>query len=110
MGSRQYEVPSLDDCLAALNHVNRRRVLLSLLDSETHTGGAVGLESLPLHSSESHPRVALQHVHLPKLTELGLVEADWERQTVRAGPQFEEIVSLLKLLDDNRQDIPGEWV
>ena len=54
-------------------------------------------------------KAELQHIHLPKLAEAGYIDWDAEIQTIRRGPNFNEIASLLRLIDDHRDDPPAGW-
>lgn len=51
-------------------------------------------------------KAELQHNHLPKLAEAGCIDWDAETQTIRRGPNFDEIALLLRLIDDHRDELP----
>ena len=97
-----------DDARAALGDVQRRRVLLALLDPDRDESSVVtdragaGLEVVG-------DGIAMRHTHLPKLAEHGLVEWDRETHEVRRGPDFVEIRPLLELLDDHADELPDGW-
>lgn len=93
-----------DRAFEALAADHRRRVLLALetRDSETDPltvpdGVANGLED------EDDLYRSLYHTHLPKLVELELVDWDVDQQSVRRGPQFEEVRPLLQFLIGDRE-------
>ncbi|WP_458210224.1 DUF7344 domain-containing protein [Haladaptatus sp. NG-SE-30] len=87
----------------------RRRAVLTVLDPD---GPPVALADLArqvaAHELDSTPdrivesprvqriHVSLYHVHIPKLTEAGVVSYNANRQTVAAGPEFDAVRSLLK--------------
>lgn len=101
---------SVDTMLEVLSHVQRRKLLLALLEENSQgvlSGDMVGSDSCGPALDES---VRMKHAHLPKLAEYGFIE--WHRETneVRKGEQFEEIRPLLELLDDHREKLPSDWV
>lgn len=90
-----------ETCLEALSHIERRRLLLALLNDASDGGCTIDLEE-PLDQSA-------HHVHLPKLETSGFISVDRRRHTVTTGPSFEEIRPLLELLDENRSQLPDGW-
>jgi len=54
-------------------------------------------------------RTALYHVHLPKLAEAGYIEWDADTHTIRRGPNFDEIVPLLRLMAEHEDELPAGW-
>ena len=101
---------SLDDCLDALGHVQRRRILLELLNDTSREDQTVALDNLYSNASDRSEQLSLRHAHLPKLEKMGFIDTDQQPQVVTTGPQFDEIRPLLELLDDNRGKIPDGWV
>mgnify|MGYP000220320029 CR=1 FL=1 len=93
---------SLDACFEALGDVERRRLLLALVN-ESSGDGAVALDQLYPDASD----VSLHHVHLPKLEALGFIDVDRQQGSVTEGPRLDEIRPLLELLDENRGQLPG---
>lgn len=88
---------SVDDVLAALSNVQRRKLLDSLLaDSPPDGETSVAVDD----------DVAMHHVHLPKLVDDGLVDWDEETNTVTRGPNFEDAAEILELLDENAGVLP----
>lgn len=100
---------ALDEVLDALAHSYRRHILLRLSKAELLDTDEFGRElengerSGPIHSQ-------LHHVHLPKLGGGGFV--DWDRQTgtVTRGRRFGEVVPLLDLVDEHRDELPDCWL
>jgi len=88
-----------------LSDVRRRQILVVLL--EASPGESVDLEEIP---TVSQARTETRHVHLPKLDDSGFV--DWDRDSghVSRGPAFEEGAPVVRLLHDNRADLPEGWV
>jgi len=122
----------LDDHLQLLADVQRRRVLVALLDrpagdgvdpvagvrgsaSVMANGDAAGVgsgvdTSRTGRTDEDHVWTELRHVHLPKLHAAGLV--DWNRDagTVARGRRFDEVAPLVRLLREHDDDLPGRVV
>lgn len=99
---------SLDEMLDALAHVQRRKLLTSLLEHnpQDDTPADVGDWS---DVTTAEREIEMAHHHLPKLEEQGYVE--WDRRThdVVKGPDFEEIRPLLELLVDHEDELPDDW-
>lgn len=104
--SEEVAAASFDECLDALGHVERRRVLLGLLHGGADAGG-VAFDRLDVAAAGGGLRPAMYHVHLPKLEQLGFVDADRDQEVVTRGVRFDGIRPLLELLDDNRERLPG---
>jgi len=102
-------VTSFDTCLDALRHVDRRRLLLALLNTE-EAALPIELDQLEYETAESNVLVSFHHNHLPKLEGQGFVDANPDHHSVTRGPRFEEIKPLLELLDTHRDRLPPDWV
>jgi predicted transcriptional regulator len=100
---------SFDDMLDVMSHIQRRKLLMALMDHNPQDDTL----SVPAGSEDvdSIERlVQMKHVHLPKLVDHGFVE--WNRDTheVTKGPNFDEIRPLLELLDDHKDELPQGWL
>lgn len=101
---------SLDRIFDALAHTYRRRILLFMSErSPRHLDGATLEDVATREEAVESSTVELRHVHLPKLADAGYIEWDRDEQTVRPGPNFETVASVVQLVDDHRDDLPGEW-
>lgn len=101
-------VVSFDQMLDALEALQRRRVLVALLeapDDSVHGISDFGAE--PGLESDS---TVMQHVHLPKLERYGFIDWDQDDRVVRAGDQFDEIEPFLELLCKNEDRLPSDWI
>ena len=98
-----------DDALDALADVQRRKLLLSLLDHnpQDDTPVVIGDSESEIEALES--LTAMNHVHLPRLVEYGFIEWDRANNEVTKGPDFAEIRPLLELLDDHAEELPEGW-
>ena len=100
---------SFDSCLEALGHVERRQLLLALLDDTSDGSRTVALDQLDSAGDDERMRVSLHHVHLPKLSDMGFIDTGQHQRSVTAGPRFTEIQPLLELLVDNQSHLPDGW-
>lgn len=101
---------SFDTALDALAHVQRRKLLVSLL-AHNPQDDAPAVVGQPGEESEALDRfVEMKHVHLPKLVEYGFIEWDQEADEVHKGPKFDEIRPLLDLLADHEDELPPGWL
>ena len=108
--SKEVTATSIEACLEALGHIERRRLLLALLNGTADGDQAVACDPLDADAVDKPRQLSMHHLHLPKLAESGFIDADRQQGSVTKGPQFEEIRPLLELLDDNRGQLPDGWV
>jgi hypothetical protein len=87
--------------LDALVDPERRRVLRELGDCSPEA--ALDVLSDGGRTDDHDARVAMSHVHLPKLAGEGFVDWDRGADTVTRGANFDEIEPLLDLLDVRRE-------
>jgi hypothetical protein len=101
-----------DEMFDALGAVQRRRVLVGLLESpDDSLRGLMDPGAEPGTETEfTGDTVSMTHVHLPKLEDYGFVDWDEDADVVQAGERFDEIEPLLGLLDENQELISNDWV
>lgn len=99
----------LDDCLDALRHIQRRRLLLAVLHN-SQDDDPVRLESAESDREDLERLIELNHVHLPKLEDAGFITWDRDANEVSTGPNFEEIRPLLELLASHADELPDGWL
>jgi hypothetical protein len=104
------ERPSSDEMIDTLGAIQRRKLLLSLLDHNSRDGPAVVPADIGSETGAGGRSGAIYHTHLPKLAEYGFIEWDRERSEVERGPNFDEIRPLLELLDEHEDELPTDWV
>ncbi|PSP79203.1 hypothetical protein BRC81_07005 [Halobacteriales archaeon QS_1_68_20] len=102
-------VTSFDTHLDALGHVDRRRLLLALLNAE-EAALPIEFDQLEHETAESDVLLSFYHNHLPKLEDRGFVDANLDQHSVTRGPRFDEIEPLLELLDTYQDRLPPDWV
>jgi hypothetical protein len=101
---------SFDDAMDALGDVQRRKLLLALLEHNPEND-APDLPSGSIGETDAvERRTMMKHVHMPKLDAYGFVEWDEDAHEVVKGENFVEIKPLLQLLDDNRNELPSGWL
>lgn len=84
---------SVDDILAAMSNVQRRKLLESLLTDSPPD------DTTPVVTVQ--PDIAMHHTHLPKLDDYGLINWDEDTNRVTRGPQFEAAEELLSHVADH---------
>ncbi|MDS0297884.1 hypothetical protein NDI76_03945 [Halogeometricum sp. S1BR25-6] len=95
----------------ALGDKTRRRVLVALLELPDADDTLRVPEDV--HEGDRDERkleTALYHNHLPLLEQAGYVRWDPDAGRVGVGDDFGEIRPVLRLLHDNRADLPDDWV
>jgi hypothetical protein len=88
---------SVDARLEVLAHPERRRLVEELLAAAPDAELPVVAGS---DADADRLRIAMHHVHVPKLVEQGVVERGVTPQHVRRGPAFDDIVTLLRAATD----------
>lgn len=101
--SRPATEGQLNDCMEALSNPYRRRLLFSLL---TDSSRGKPLNLLGDIDRPDDVRTQLTHSHLPKLEAMGFIERHRAAGEISPGPHWDEIVPLLRLIDDNRSNLP----
>jgi len=101
---------SSDDVLDALGDVQRRKLLVRLLDHNPQDDTPAVVADSEQDRDAMGRLVSMRHVHLPKLEEYGFVEWDQKTHEVRKGPNFEEIRPLLELLAAHPDELPDDWL
>ncbi|ELY63374.1 hypothetical protein C492_07030 [Natronococcus jeotgali DSM 18795] len=102
----------MDHLLDVLANKYRRRVLVALLehnpqdDHDPQIPDNVNYEAEDLESL----MINMRHTHLPKLEDARFIEWDRETNTVRKGPQFEDIRPLLELMENHADKFPDDWL
>lgn len=94
-------LPTLDQLFDALSHSSRRNVLLKL--SEHESTKRLGVDEL---SPDRGTRIGLYHIHLPKLSDIGIIEWKQGSDTFKRGTNFGNIEPMLGLLRDSHEG-PG---
>lgn len=103
---------SLDRVLGVLASKYRRRLLVALLehnpqdDDDPQIPDDVGIADEELDTL----MIQMNHVHLPKLEEAGLIEWDRDTDSIRKGPDFDQIRPLLELMRNHADELPDDWV
>lgn len=101
---------SFDDMVEALADIQRRNLLVALLEHNPQNDSPVGIADSGSEGAAVERLVTMNHVHLPKLVDYGFIHWDEESHEVRKGPNFDEIEPLLELLDDHEDELPPDWL
>lgn len=100
----------IDDALDALNHIQRRKLLIALLEHNPQNDSPIVLADNEDENTAIKELIEMNHVHLPKLVDYGFIEWDQENNEVSKGPAFDEICPLLELLDNHQDELPADWL
>ncbi|WP_436931998.1 DUF7344 domain-containing protein [Halosimplex halobium] len=101
---------SFDDMVDTLAHVQRRKLLVALLEHNPQDDTPVVIADSESESDAVERLVSMQHVHLPKLADYGFIEWNEDTHEVMKGPNFDEIRPLLELLDNHEDELPADWL
>jgi predicted transcriptional regulator len=104
------EASSFDDMVDALADVQRRKLLVALLQHNPQDDAPVVIADSDSETDAVERLVTMQHVHLPKLADYGFIEWNEESHEVTKGPKFDEIKPLLELLADHENELPADWL
>ncbi|MDG5778345.1 transcriptional regulator [Haloarculaceae archaeon H-GB2-1] len=104
------KVRSFDDMVDALADVQRRKLLVALLEHNPQDDAPVVIAGSESESDAVERLVTMQHVHLPKLADYGFIEWNRETHEVAKGPKFDEIRPLLELLENHEDELPADWL
>lgn len=110
MRMNEHPATSFDAQLDALGHVDRRRLLLALLEADIHNDLPVAIGQVEDDDAAHSVLLSMHHVHVPKLDRYGFVDANLDHHAVTTGPRFESIRPLLELLAANSDRWPDDWV
>ena len=103
-------ISSFDEMIDALASVQRRKLLIALLENNPQDDTPVVIGGCDTEADALGSLVSMYHVHLPKLVEYGFIEWNEETYEVIKGPKFNEIRPLLDLLDTHEDELPADWV
>lgn len=91
----------LDELLSCLANETRRRIIVALRAADSSE--RVDEQSLLTRATEQSA-IELQHVHLPMLDDVGLVEWEPDHDVVARGPYFDDAVRLLEALESTEME------
>lgn len=102
----------MDIVLDVLANRYRRRVLVALLKHNPQQDDNLQIPAdMDLDTEDVETlRVNMKHSHLPKLEEAGFIEWNRDVNTIQKGPQFDEILPLLELMQNHADELPNGWL
>lgn len=95
--------PGIVRVLSALEHVERRRILVELAKTDEPVAVPVDGEVTGNESVESEIRLDVLHYHLPRLAACGYVRFDEGEGVATRGPRFAEIQPFLGAVNGHRR-------
>ncbi|GAB3037458.1 transcriptional regulator [Natronobiforma cellulositropha] len=96
---------TLDDHLEAVANVYRREMLLALTDHNPQFDRAALTYGSNQPLEDRQVALEMEHVHLPKLVDMGLIRWNRGEHEVKKGPEFEKIEPLLAVLPGRRNSL-----
>ena len=102
------EKHSFDVMVDALSNVQRRKLLVALLEHDPQDDSPVVTDDESEQDAVAQ-LVKMNHVPLPKLEEHGFIEWDRENDEVSKGPAFDGIRPLLELLVAHEDELPSDF-
>jgi hypothetical protein len=100
----------IDRTFEDLRARERRRLLFALLSASPRPVSRIAADDAAGGADERARRIALHHVHLPKLASHGFVDWDREAGEVTRGPNFAAVRPLLELFRDHADELPAGLV
>ena len=101
---------SFDEIMDALGDVQRRKLLVALLEHNPQDDAPVVIADSESESDTVERLVTMRHTHLPKLVDYGFIEWNEDTHEVMKGPNFDEIRPLLELLNNHEDELPADWL
>lgn len=98
-----------DELLEVLANSYRRELLLALLKHNPQDD--TESDPLDIHDSDTFEESEFDIFmnHIPMLEQLGVVEWNQEADEIVKGPDWDEFAPLLKLIADNKDELPPGW-
>lgn len=93
----------VDELFRQLANPLRRQLLLTL----ARNPDGLATDALAGGPDPERTRVALHHIHLPALTDVGYVEWAPGSSTVARGPRFDAVEPALELLREHEERLPA---
>ena len=101
---------SFDEMLHLLSKVQRRKLLVALLDHNPQDDSPRVVGESATETGALSSMIEMHHAHLPKLEDYGFIVWDRDSNEVSKGPEFGEIRPLLELLRDHEDELPDGWI
>jgi hypothetical protein len=96
--------------LDMLRNPHRRRILLAVSDHNPRDEDEFTPDNVAADDDDlDQLKTQLQHTHLSKLADKGYIEWNLDTETIRRGPNFEEIAPLLTLMVNHADELPDDW-
>jgi hypothetical protein len=101
---------SFDRMLDALGDVQRRKLLIALLEHNPQDDRPAVIAGSDTEDDVADRLLDMRHNHLPKLTAYGLIEWDRGAHEVLKGRNFDEVEPLLELLKAHEEELVADWL
>ena len=101
--------PPAERAFRVLANRQRRLLLLALLNHNPRDDVPVSESPQGGFAPSGVGQIEYFQTHLPLLEEDGYIEWDRESEEVSKGPNFDELLPLLDLLDQHGDELPDDW-
>ncbi|MCO8245584.1 MULTISPECIES: transcriptional regulator [unclassified Haladaptatus] len=103
----------IDTLFDALRSSHRRHILLEILDhnprDEDEFASNLDDPDDTTDGEVEQLKAELHHRHLPMLADAGYIEWNPDTETIRRGPNFDEVAPLLTLMLNHPDELPDGW-
>lgn len=99
---------SCDDLMNALANIQRRRLLVAVMERAPEDDGTIDISDSDRAAGILEEPESIDHFHISKLVNLGLIEWDWATSEIKKGPNFDEIKPLIELFTNHEDDLPED--
>lgn len=105
-----YDDQGLNTTFEVLSHRRRRQILAMLAEGGSREeDNIVATDFEAKNTSSDEIMVSLHHRHLPMLEEAKYIEWHRDSNIIRRGPAFEQIGTVVEILQSNQDRLPGDW-
>ena len=98
-----------DEVLDALADPYRRQLLLALIEHNPQDDDDSNPLNIHTEGEDTLSKLNIFMGHLPKLDEMGIIEWKEENNEIVKGPDWAEFEPLLRLIAENKDELPEEW-
>jgi hypothetical protein len=98
-----------DEVLDALADPYRRQLLLALIEHNPQDDSDPDPLNIHPEGDDELSKLNIFMGHLPKLDDMGIIEWNEAEDEIVKGPDWAEFEPLLRLIADNKDELPAEW-
>jgi hypothetical protein len=103
------ESTRFDEVLEALADPYRRQLLLALIEHNPQDDGDSDPLNIHPECDDTLSKMNIFMGNPPKLDEMGIINWNKEDKEILKGPDWAEFEPLLRLIAENKEELPNEW-